>query len=172
MMFVKKAWPMALLLIGSLIVANGCKHEAKEGIEFEIFEAGRKAEGFTWYKFSPAKLASSGLSGHTEPDQRTRFNNIAATMLDASGKVMEGISFPEESLIVKELYKSNGNLSSYAMMLKRPSAPEADADGWVWGYFDEKGSVRAPASEKGSQCRGCHNQNGSIDFSLMNVAHP
>jgi hypothetical protein len=160
------------VLISSLIVWNACKHEPKEGIEHEMFEAGRKSEGFTWYKFNSQIIPSSELSGHSDPDQRTRYNSIAAAMLDANGKVMEGITFPEGSLIVKELYKNNGNLNTYAMMFKKPSAAEADAAGWVWGYFDEKGSPRASASEKGAQCRGCHNQNGSIDYSLMNLAHP
>lgn len=161
-----------LIPIFILIGFNSCKHEAKEGIEHEMFEAGRKSDGFTWYKFSSQIIPSSDLSGHSDPEQRTRYNSTAASMLDAEGKVMEGISFPEGSLIVKELYKNNGNLNTYAMMYKKPSAAEADEAGWVWGYFNKKGDVRAAASEKGSQCRGCHNQNGSIDYSLMNFAHP
>ncbi|MEZ5173517.1 MAG: cytochrome P460 family protein [Bacteroidia bacterium] len=162
----------AIVIILSLFSLYSCKHEAKEGIEHEMFEAGRKSEGFTWYKFSSQILPSSDFSGHSDPEQRTRYNSTAASMLDADGKVMEGISFPEGSLIVKELYKNNGNLNTYAMMYKKPTAAEADEAGWVWGYFDKKGDVRAPASEKGAQCRSCHNQNGSIDFSLMNLAHP
>ncbi len=161
----------ALFLIVAIQLPS-CKNDPPDGIDSQMYEMGRSESGFIWYKNSSAQLNSSGLTGHSEPKQRTRYNMTAASVLTSEYKIMEGAVFPNGSLIVKELYKSNGNLSTLAMLYKKPDAPEADADGWVWGYFNEKGGVRASASEKGSQCRSCHSQTGAIDFNLMNLAHP
>lgn len=167
-----KHFASAYMALTLTIQLPSCKNDPPDGIDAQMYEMGRNSNGFAWYKNSSEQLSSSGLTGHTEPTQRTRYNMIATTMLNSEFKIMDGITFPEGSLIVKELYKDNGNLSTLAMLYKKPSAPEADADGWVWGYFNEKGNIRAAASEKGAQCRSCHSQTGSIDFNLMNVAHP
>lgn len=169
----KKSIILSSILLGLIFILPSCKNDPPDGIDSEMYELGRSDNGFTWYKNSSAQLTSnSDFSGHSESKQRTRFNSVAATMLDADFKVMEGITFPEGSLIVKELYNNSGNLRTYAMLYKRPDLPEADDAGWVWGYFNEKGGIRAPASEQGSQCRGCHNQQGSIDYTLINISHP
>jgi hypothetical protein len=163
------AFTMALVI---MIQLPSCKNDPPDGIDKVLYDMGRKSDGFTWYKNSSAQLDNSDLSGHAEPKQRTRYNAIAATALDSNYKIIEGTIFPEGSLVVKELYKANGDLSSLAMLYKKQSQAEADADGWVWGYFEDNGDIRSAASEKGSSCRGCHSQSGAIDFNLMNVSHP
>ncbi len=168
---IKTAFSFTLLIVVAFHLSS-CKNDPPDGIDAQMYEMGRDAAGFVWYKNSSAQLNSSGLTGHSEPKQRTRYNMTAATVLTSEFKITEGAVFPTGSLVVKELYKSNGNLSTLAMLYKKPDAPEADADGWVWGYFDEKGDVRVAASDKGSQCRSCHSQAGAIDFNLMNLAHP
>lgn len=169
--------PIKLLLSSAFLLTlfvqlSSCKNDPPDGIDAQMYEMGRNTAGFIWYKNSSAQLSSSGLTGHSEPTQRTRYNMTASSVLTSEFKIMEGAVFPTGSLVVKELYKSNGNLSTLAMLYKKPDAAEADADGWVWGYFDEKGDVRVAASDKGSQCRSCHSQAGAIDFNLMNLAHP
>jgi hypothetical protein len=159
-------------LVALSIQLPSCKNDPSDGIDKQLYDLGRKTEGFVWYKNSSEQLNSSSLTGHAEPKQRTRYNQIAATVLDSNYKIMEGAIFPEGSLVVKELYKSNGDLSTFAMLYKKSSQAEADQDGWVWGYFEENGDVRSAASKKGSECRSCHSQTGSIDFNLMNLAHP
>lgn len=172
---IQRKYPVILAFVSMIVLAiqlPSCKNDPPDGIDKQLYDLGRKTDGFVWYKNSSEQLNSSSLSGHAEPKQRTRYNQIAATVLDSNYKIMENAVFPDGSLIVKELYKSNGNLSTYAMLYKKSSQAEADQDGWVWGYFEDDGDVRSPASDKGTSCRGCHSQTGAIDFNLMNVAHP
>ena len=165
---------LSLLSILSLIlIIASCKNDPEESdFEAQLYSMGRQSNGFVWYKNSSEQLNSSSLTGHAEPKQRTRYNTIAASSLDSNYKIIEGTIFQEGSLIVKELYKANGELSTLAMLYKKSGLAETDEDGWVWGYYEANGDVKSAANKKGSSCRGCHSQDGSIDFNLMNLSHP
>jgi hypothetical protein len=92
-------------------------------------------------------------------------------MLEADGKVKPGAVFPEGSLIVKEL--SNGSAAErYAILLKMANHESADERGWIWGYINADETVSEAASNKGSACKGCHNQQENIDYMLMNKFFP
>ena len=93
-------------------------------------------------------------------------------MLDSAGKVSTGAIFEDGSLVVKELYENSTTLYRYAILYKKAGDPNADANGWVWGYIDADGAVAVPASEKGASCIGCHSQDGNIDYMLMNKFFP
>ncbi len=136
----------------------------------KIFDTAKLTTGNVWYKNSDAYLAKTAKSGHTQPLMRTRYNATAAAQLDASGKVKAGTIFPEGSVITKELVKTGNVLDGYAVLWKRKADPNADADGWVWGYVSATGSVNAAISTKGSGCIGCHSIAGNIDKTLMNVS--
>ncbi len=171
----RKKLSVVITVVISLVIMfqfPACKNDPPDGIDKVLYDMGRKTDGYTWYKNSSAQLDKSDLSGHAEPKQRTRYNSIAAAVLDSNYKIKDEAVFPEGSLVVKELYNASGNLSTLAMLYKKPSQAESDADGWVWGYFEENGDVKSAASEKGASCRSCHSQTGTIDFNLMNVAHP
>ena len=80
--------------------------------------------------------------------------------------------FKEESVIVKELFDSDNNLARYAVLFKDTDNEFADAQGWVWGYINSDGTVAETAENRGKACIGCHQQTGSIDYSLMNKFFP
>ena len=163
-----------LIFIMSTIVLtlDACKKNKVAGIDQELYDLSKETSGFTWYKNSSAFLNKSAGSGHSQPLLRTRYNAVAATMLDASGKVMEGITFPEGSLIVKELNENSSTLERYAILYKKSDSEDADANGWVWGYLEDDGKVIQPASDKGSSCISCHSQADNIDYMLMNKYFP
>lgn len=160
-------------MLFGVVLITGCKHEAGTSpLDEELFRLATNAGSTTWYKHDPDLLDKSSGSGHNEPFLRTRYNDIAATVLDGSGKVLPDSVFPTGSLIVKELWSDPGSIGTYAIMLKRPGSPSADAGGWLWGYLRPDGSVRESALNKGSACRGCHTQAGQIDATLMNKYFP
>lgn len=168
---------LAFLSLVSAVCISACKKSDNDdtdplSTDAFLYQRALETSGFTWYKNSDALLQSSSLSGHAEDFLRTRYNDTAATKLASDGTVMSGITFPEGSLIVKELYTNNTDISTYAILYKKSNHTDADADGWVWGYLNADGSVKSAASNKGSSCRGCHGQSGSIDFTLMNKAYP
>jgi hypothetical protein len=102
---------------------------------------------------------------------RTRYNAIAATQLDGDEKVMANASFPEESLIVKEL-SSESTVERYAILYKKSDSEHADSRDWVWGYINSDGTVATTAEDKGAICTGCHLQPDNIDYMLMNKFFP
>ncbi|MGQ0649298.1 MAG: cytochrome P460 family protein [Gemmatimonadaceae bacterium] len=135
----------------------------------QVSALARAASGWTFYKNRPDTLLRSAGSGHTEARLRTRFNAIAATQLDAGGKVRAGASFPDSSLIVKELVTGT-TLSRYAVMMKRRTDANASAGGWLWAYFAPDGSAQIGIGGKGAACVGCHSS--GIDYVRMNDSHP
>ncbi|MBK8563604.1 MAG: hypothetical protein IPN76_09715 [Saprospiraceae bacterium] len=159
---------MTLFALALILPACSDDDGGTAGTDKMLFEMAKSTSGFTWFENSDANLPKSSGTGHSEPLLRTRYNSPAATMLDGDGRIKDGITFPDGSLIVKELLNSNGSIGRYAILYKQSDHPDADADGWVWGYIAGDGSVTEPAVNKGAGCRGCHGQAGHIDFNLMN----
>ncbi len=157
----------------SIWTINSCKKEKEAtGTDKELYEMAKATSGFTWFKNSSSLLNKSSGSGHPQPFLRTRYNAVAATKLDSNGKIMTGSTFPEGSLIVKELNDNSTTLGRYAILYKKSGSADADAKGWVWGYINADGGVAETASKKGSSCTSCHSQADNIDYMLMNKYFP
>jgi hypothetical protein len=161
----------------SICLVNACKKEVNVNDSMNntqvksdklLYDMSKSTSGFTWFKKSDVLLSKSSGSVHPQSFMRTRYNTIAAIKLDASGRIMPGITFPEGSLIVKELHDNATTLARYAILYKKSDSPDADSKGWVWGYINANGGVAEPASNKGSACISCHSQSGNIDYMLMN----
>lgn len=159
-----------LMVLG--LFASCKKEDTVSGIEKEMLDLAKVSTGFIWYKNSPQLLNKSAGSGHPQPLFRTRYNAVAATKLDANGKIIAGAEFPEGSLIIKELYSNATTFARYAMLYKKSSSAEADANGWVWGYINADERAEEPASNKGTSCSSCHSQADNIDYMLMNKYFP
>ncbi len=156
-----------------LTLAYSCKKETNTNTppinsDKILYDLSKSTSGFVWYKNSDVLLNKSSGSGHVQSFLRTRYNAIASSKLDGSGKIIAGTVFPEGSLIVKELYGNATTLSLYAILYKKSDSPDADARGWVWGYINADGGVVDAAANKGRTCISCHSQNGNIDYMLMN----
>jgi hypothetical protein len=130
--------------------------------------AAEKRTSWVFYRNDSGLLSRALGSGHTEPQLRTQYNPIAATQLDATGRVRAGASFPDSAIIVKELH-GGGALNTLAVMMKLRGSPQASPGGWVWGYFDGTGGVRISVNERGGSCAGCHS--AGIDYTRMNDSH-
>ena len=162
-----------VLIVSLIFLIFSCKKDKTlEGIDLELFKMASETSGFTWYKNSDQLLPKSSGSGHNFPSLRTRFNTIAATQLDATGKIESTALFPEGSLIVKELINDDESLGRYAILFKAANDENADANGWVWGYLNEDQTIASSAKEKGASCISCHQQAGNIDYMLMNTFFP
>jgi len=142
------------------------------GTDGELLSMAKETEGFVWFKNDNSILDVTVGSAHPQPLLRTKYNTTAATMLDSNYRVTEGITFPDGSLIVKELYDDQTTIGRWAILYKQSGHKDADATGWVWGYINGSGSVAAPAEDKGQACISCHSQSGNIDMTLMNKYFP
>ncbi len=170
-----------LFLAACVLVGTACAHSRDEPTalptgeptlavtDAALNQLAAPRSSWTYYRNNPALLARSPGSGHSEPQLRTQYNGRAATQLDASGRVRAGASFPDSSIIVKELY-SGGIVTTVAVMMKLRGSPQASQGGWVWGYFDPTGAVRVSVNDRGAGCAACHAP--GIDFTRMNDSHP
>lgn len=135
----------------------------------EVFELSQQNIDWVFFAFSDDTLTSAESSGHLETRLRTRYNEAAQTQLNSEGIVREDAEFPEDALIVKDLYDDSGAVETVAIMYKKPGADVADEDGWVWGYYDVNGVVKQSVTTLGVGCRSCHS--AGIDFTMMNNGH-
>ncbi len=164
---------MPCIFAGIIAILFSCSSDkALSTIEYELLKEAKKTMGFVWFKFDNSILDKSSGSGHPFPHLRVRFNTIAATRLDSTGRIKSNALFPEGSLIVKELMNAEGEIQRYAILKKQAANEFADERGWVWGYINADASIAVPSSEKGASCINCHSQSGNIDYMLMNKYFP
>lgn len=171
----KGIFTFSVMVYALSVILNGCKKSdpiAESSTDQMLYDLAKTSNGFKWYKNSDKQLAKSSGSAHSYSFLRTRYNAIAAENLDSQGKIIEGKTFGEGSLIVKELSNNASAIERYAILYKNSSSPDADAKGWVWGYINANQTVADAASNKGRSCTGCHSQSGNIDYMLMNKFFP
>lgn len=168
-----KAMATLLITITYMSFVYSCKKDKVASVnDQQLYDLAKETSGFVWFKNSSSILNKSSGSGHAEPFLRTRYNSVAASKLDSNGKIIAGTTFPEGSLIVKELYNNSSTLGRYAILYKKAGTSVTDAKGWVWGYMNSDGSVVESATKKGTACINCHSQSDNIDYMLMNKFYP
>ena len=136
----------------------------------DLYFLAKNTANKTFYKFSEDTLLKAGNSAHPAPKLRTWYNAKAATQLDAQGKVVSNPSFPDSTLIVKEIYTADGSLLLYAVLFKLSSAANKGPGEWVWSEMESNGNALISASEKGGGCAGCHST--GVGYTRMNATHP
>lgn len=160
-----------------LLVLAGCSNDPLKGLVPgtgpAVSDASLNAlivNDATWSYYRKSSTPISRTSQpHAERLALVRYNALAATQLDAAGKVRSGASFPDSSLIVKEL-SNGGAVSTYAVMMKLRGSESAGFDGWIWAELGPGGVVKYSTGERGAGCAGCHRT--GIDYTRMNDSHP
>ena len=150
------------IVISLLFFFSQCKKKATEEDKM-LFDKAKVTTGFTYYKNNSTVLASSPQSAHNA-FFRVRFNATARAALTDSGRLPAGGSFPDGSLIVKELYDSqSGSLQLLAVMEKATGNSLSGAN-WLWAEYKDDGALVYSISKKGEGCTGCHGSAGSRDY--------
>ena len=160
-----------------LSLTLGCSSDPLKGLapgtgapvsDAALFALSRGDQSWSFYKRSATPIVRSSRP-HAESQALVRYNARAATQLDAAGKIRSGASFPDSSVIVKEL--ANGStLVTYAVMMKLRESASAGRDGWIWAEFDPTGTVTYSTTGRGGACSSCHSS--GIDYTRMNDSHP
>ena len=89
-----------------------------------------------------------------QPLIRVRLNATAAGALQ-NGRLPAGTSFPDGSVIFKEVLSSSRTASVYAVMYKERANVLAGG-GWLWAELRPDGSAEYSITNRGSACTGCH----------------
>jgi hypothetical protein len=143
-----------------------CVSEKEKGLNISdatLFDQAKNASSFFYYKNSSDTLNTAPVSPHFAY-VRIRFNPKATTAMNDSVSNLTETQFPEESMIVKEVYTAPGGpLESYEIMYKKSGAANS-ASGWIWSELKSDGSVIYSAVNKGEQCASCHAQPTNSDL--------
>lgn len=157
---------MNFLVFSIFIVFSSCVSDKKEGpiiSDATLFELAQSISAFSYYKNNLDTLNSDPASPHF-PYVRIRFNPRAVSAMNVALSGLSATSFPDESMIVKEIYNvKGGSLQTYAVMYKLPGAGNS-GNGWVWNEMRADGSVIYSSARKGDQCVGCHQSGTAVDL--------
>ena len=124
----------------------------------ELFTLVTQTQSFRSYTPFPnldtsADGTLTASSAH-QPVIRVSLNDVAAGALQ-NGKLPQGASFPDGSVIFKEVLGTNGLVNVYAVIYKDRRNSLA-GNGWLWAELRPTGSVEYSVRNRGSACTGCH----------------
>jgi hypothetical protein len=153
-------------LFAILIVFNSCVSDKEEGTvvsDATMYGLAKNPSSFSFYENNSDTLHADPSSPHVVY-VRVRFNPRARSVMNDSLNKLEGTVFPDESMIVKEVYRSKGGpLVSYEIMYKVQGAANS-GDGWIWSEQSADGNVIYSSAKKGDQCVQCHSQGVNSDL--------
>jgi hypothetical protein len=148
------------------LVITACVNEKEEGVvvsDATLFDLSKNISSFSFYKNKPDTLPADSSSPHFF-FVRVRFNPKAASVMNDSLSALTAASFPDESMIVKEVYDNKGGaLQRLDIMYKLRNAAN-NGLGWVWSEMNADGSVVTSAALKGDQCASCHSAGTNSDL--------
>ncbi len=156
------------VLISLLIIAciSSCVSDKEEGTivsDETLLNLAQNVSSFTYYKNRSDTLIADVESPHI-PFVRIRFNPKASSAMNSSMDKLLYSSFPDESMIVKEVYNQKGGpLVSYVIMYKLKNTAN-NGSGWVWSEISSNGNTEYSALLKGDQCVNCHSANVNSDL--------
>jgi hypothetical protein len=125
----------------------------------EIVELITVAQPFRSYTLFPDadSVAAGTLNGSNAHQPRVRVS-MNSTAFDAllGGRLPEGESFPDGSIIVKEVIM-DGRATLLAVLVKDRSNPLA-GHGWLWSELQPDGITVYSMRNRGEGCVGCHSR--------------
>jgi hypothetical protein len=148
-----------IILITLIALIQSCKKDkAETTVDSSLYDE-IVAGGFTYYRNANVL---SGVAPSPHGSFRLRFNSTALAALDSTGELPAGNTFPNGSMLVKEVF-SGGAVNIYVVMKKDPSNANA-SNGWVWGEFNTDGTTAYSVSNNGAACVSCHSGTPNRDL--------
>jgi hypothetical protein len=87
---------------------------------------------------------------------RTKFNKVAAGVLDAEGKLPKGKEFPDSSIIIKEIYSDKTKPYELLAVMVKLKGAENSSEGWLWAEYSPAGETEYSVTKNGKVCVKCH----------------
>lgn len=113
--------------------------------------------GYSWYKNDSAIVPASEDTERAHDNfMRIKLNKKAASVLDSTGRLPKGKSFPDSSIIIKEIFsEKNKPAELFAVMVKLNDDNNA-GKGWLWAEYTPAGETEYSVNKKGGICIKCH----------------
>ncbi|MBI4534720.1 MAG: cytochrome P460 family protein [Ignavibacteriae bacterium] len=152
-----------LLLFASFSCKDeGAKPPAEGGFvstDAQFFRIISQDQPFTSYVLFPNvdSVTTGTLNGSIahQPLVRVSMNTVAFNVLQ-SGRLPAGTSFPDGSIIFKQILNGN-QVVLYAVILKDRNNP-LSGNGWLWAEYQPDGSTAISVTTRGSGCVSCHSR--------------
>lgn len=144
----------------ALVILQACRNDKVEaGYDEALYDEVSESGGYTYFQNG---MLLPGISPSPHGAFKLRFNAIAQSVLDTTGKIPIGTKFPDGAVLVKEVY--TGTSISLLVVMKKSSNHASAANGWLWAEYTTDGSADYSVSKKGEACIGCHNGAPNRDF--------
>ncbi len=144
---------LALTAAGYIFLVNSDEPEDKALYQWITSET-----DYTYYKNDSAIIPTSEETERAHDNfMRVRLNKKVLSVLDSNGKLPEGKSFPDSSILIKEIYsdKNNSTPDILAVMVKLKDDKYSGKD-WLWAEYTPKGETEYSVTSKGKVCIKCH----------------
>jgi hypothetical protein len=143
-----------------------CVSEKQEGLvvtDETVVSLAKNVSSFTYFKNSTDTLQTDPSSEHGLY-MRVRMNSRALTAMNDSVSNAILDAFPDESMIVKEMYDARGGpLTGFVLIYKLHNGANQN-HGWIWGEYTADGSTVYSVGKKGDRCLGCHMESTNVDL--------
>jgi hypothetical protein len=158
----------SLIFLFVLALTQSCKDndDTVNAITDDELKAKLLETGYTNY--SSDTLSADGP--HT-PFIFVKFNATASAALNSNNEILAGETFPEGSVIVKEIYNNKGGLLVKRYVMYKKSDDSNAAINWVWAAYTSSNAVEHSVSRKGVGCFECHSTNPNRDGVNLFDAH-
>lgn len=144
---------LALTAMGYIFLVNSDEPEDKALYQWITSET-----GYTYYKNDSAIIPTSEETERAHDNfMRIRLNKKVLSVLDSNGRLSDGKSFPDSSILIKEIYSDKNNFSPdiLAVMVKLKGDKYSGKD-WLWAEYTPKGETEYSVTNKGKVCIKCH----------------
>jgi hypothetical protein len=154
---------LCLLTVMSIAIYGCAKKKTTEKIYSES-----TSTSLYLYKGKDTIYHPAGTSPHG--NFNLNFNQTPHDAFGVDGKLPVGQTFPEGSLIVKEIYDANNQLIVYAVMKKDRKSKFANHK-WIWAEYNADGSSKVSIAREGKDCVDCHTSGITRDLTLSFDLH-
>lgn len=127
---------LMLMLLPAVTTMIACKKDKEESSADQAFSSEIRNGSYSYYQ-NGNTLSAASPSPHGS--FKLKFNSTALAALDSTGELPSGATFPNGSVIVKEVVSGSG-VTLLAVMKKEPSNANAGS-GWMWAEYEPDGST-------------------------------
>jgi len=142
---------LVMIILATVFIASCKDKEDEKAITDQVLIEKISESEYSYYSTDTIQAR-----GPHVPFIMVRFNPTAKAVLNEDNKIELGQTFPEGSIIVKEIYNTKGgDLVRQYVMMKKPNDPNA-ATNWIWSAYSASNAVEQSVTLKGVGCFECH----------------
>lgn len=156
------------IVCAGIFFTVSCKEEDKDIISISDSQLILKMQEPGYVYYTQDTLPANG------PHQSfvlVRFNSKASSVLNQNNEIEPGQTFPEGSVIVKEVFDTIGGLLRESTIMLKSKNDKNASGNWVWAMINADNSIAVSVTQKGQGCVECHSATPNRDGVKIFDAH-